>query len=63
MNKILKEKELSKKMSVNGAPMMHGNGRDLYHLKQLPSSHHPSHYNMWHAKSYESGIGKVYYRK
>ena len=62
MNKILKEKEHSKKLSA-APPMMHGNGRDLYHhhqqQQQLPSSHHQSHYNMWHAKSYESGIGKI----
>lgn len=62
MNKILKEKEQSKKMSVNGS-MMHGNGRDLYHHKQLPSSHHQAPYNMWHAKSYESGIGKMLLNK
>lgn len=60
LNKMLKEKEHSKKMSVHG-PMMHGNGRDLYHHHQLPPSHQQQHYNMWHAKSYESGIGKIYY--
>ncbi|KAL7039258.1 hypothetical protein ACKWTF_009847 [Chironomus riparius] len=54
-NKLVKEKEHSKKMSV-APPMMHGNGRDLYHHQQLPSSHQQSQYNMWHAKSYESGI-------
>jgi hypothetical protein len=69
LNKIVKDKE-HKKMSAVVAPLStfhqkHGNNnnRDLYlpHQPQLPPAHHQQHYNMWHAKSYESGIGEIFF--
>lgn len=59
LNKIMKEKE-HKRIAPSSAvaPLstfhqMHGNS-NLYH-HHLPSN---QQYSMWHAKSYESGIGK-----
>jgi hypothetical protein len=64
LSRLMKEKE-HKKMSVvapmSTFPQMHANGRDLYHHQQqqqpMPQ---PQHYSMWHAKSYESGIGEIH---
>lgn len=70
LSKLMKEKEKEMKkmapLSAGVAPLStyhqhHGNS-NLYH-HHLPSPHHqPQHYSMWHAKSYESGIGKIYFR-
>jgi hypothetical protein len=65
LNRLMKEKEQHKKMSVV-APMsafqqMHGNTRDLYHHQPPPPPSSQQQYSMWHAKSYESGIGETHF--
>lgn len=67
LSKLMKEKEKEmKKMapaSVGVAPLStyhqhHGNNNLYHHHLQSPH-HQPQQYSMWHAKSYESGIGKT----
>lgn len=63
----MKEKDKMRTPSSAVAPLstfhqMRGN-TNLYH-HHLPShqqSHQQQQYSMWHAKSYESGIGKIYF--
>jgi hypothetical protein len=68
LSKLMKEKEKEmKKMApapVGVAPLStyhqhHGNNNLYHHHLQSPH-HQPQQYSMWHAKSYESGIGKIF---
>lgn len=59
LNKLMKEKELKRVAPASAMTSFHqmrGNGNLYPH--HLPSN---QPYSMWHAKSYESGIGKIYF--
>jgi hypothetical protein len=59
LNKLMKEKEQKRVAPASAMSTFHqmrGNGNLYPH--HLPSN---QPYSMWHAKSYESGIGKIYF--
>jgi hypothetical protein len=59
LNKLMKEKEqkrVAPASAMSNFHQMRGNGSLYPH--HLPAN---QPYSMWHAKSYESGIGKIYF--